>query len=58
MTARRRGGPLRFATFLPPNMLPVYRFLAERIGERLGARSSWWSAAPSTSSSGARPTSA
>jgi phosphonate transport system substrate-binding protein len=30
------GGPLRFATFLAPNMLPVYRFLAERIGNRLG----------------------
>jgi phosphonate transport system substrate-binding protein len=28
--------PLRFATFLAPSMLPVYRFLAERIGERLG----------------------
>ena len=30
------GGPLRFATFLAPNVLPVYRFLAERIAERLG----------------------
>jgi phosphonate transport system substrate-binding protein len=30
------GGPLRFATFLAPNMLPVYRFLADRIGDRLG----------------------
>jgi phosphonate transport system substrate-binding protein len=28
--------PLRFATFLAPNMLPVYRFLAERIADRLG----------------------
>jgi ABC-type phosphate/phosphonate transport system substrate-binding protein len=28
--------PLRFATFLAPNMAPVYRFLAERIGQRLG----------------------
>ena len=28
--------PLRFATFLAPNMLPVYRFLADRIGDRLG----------------------
>jgi phosphonate transport system substrate-binding protein len=28
--------PLRFVTFLAPNMLPVYRFLADRIGERLG----------------------
>ncbi len=31
MTAR-----LRFATFLAPNMAPVYRFLATRIGQRLG----------------------
>jgi phosphonate transport system substrate-binding protein len=31
-----RGGPLRFATFLAPNMLPVYRFLATRVGQRLG----------------------
>jgi phosphonate transport system substrate-binding protein len=30
--------PLRFATFLAPNMAPVYRFLAYRIGERLGRR--------------------
>jgi phosphonate transport system substrate-binding protein len=36
MTARRRGATLRFATFLAPNMLPVYRFLADRIGQRLG----------------------
>jgi phosphonate transport system substrate-binding protein len=28
--------PLRFATFLAPNMLPVYRLLANRIGGRLG----------------------
>jgi hypothetical protein len=42
MTARRRGGPLRFTTFRPPNMLPVYRFLAERIGERLGCPMSAW----------------
>jgi phosphonate transport system substrate-binding protein len=28
--------PLRFVTFLAPNMLPVYRFLADRIGQRLG----------------------
>jgi phosphonate transport system substrate-binding protein len=28
--------PLRFATFLAPNMLPVYRFLAKRIADRLG----------------------
>jgi phosphonate transport system substrate-binding protein len=30
--------PLRFATFLAPNMAPVYRFLAGRIGEGLGRR--------------------
>jgi phosphonate transport system substrate-binding protein len=30
------GGPLRFATFLAPNMLPVYRFLADQIAYRLG----------------------
>jgi phosphonate transport system substrate-binding protein len=27
--------PLRFATFLAPNMWPVYRYLADRIGHRL-----------------------
>jgi len=31
-----QGVALRFATFLAPNMLPVYRFLADRIGDRLG----------------------
>ena len=36
MTAPQGGGPLRFASFLAPNMLPVYWFLAARIGERLG----------------------
>jgi phosphonate transport system substrate-binding protein len=36
MIAAQGGRPLRFATFLAPNMLPVYRFLADRIGERLG----------------------
>jgi phosphonate transport system substrate-binding protein len=36
MIAAQGGGPLRFATFLAPNMLPVYRFLADRISERLG----------------------
>jgi phosphonate transport system substrate-binding protein len=36
MTGHHGGAPLRFATFLAPNMLPVYRFLADRIGERLG----------------------
>jgi phosphonate transport system substrate-binding protein len=30
--------PLRFATFLAPNMLPVYRFLADRIGRGLHRR--------------------
>jgi ABC-type phosphate/phosphonate transport system substrate-binding protein len=30
--------PLRFATFLAPNMLPVYRFLTDRIDERLDRR--------------------
>jgi phosphonate transport system substrate-binding protein len=28
--------PLRFTTFLAPNMLPVYRFITRRVGERLG----------------------
>ena len=36
MTGHHGGEPLRFATFLAPNMLPVYRFLAHRIGDRLG----------------------
>jgi phosphonate transport system substrate-binding protein len=36
MTAGQGGGPLRFVTFLAPNMLPVYRLLVDRIGERLG----------------------
>jgi phosphonate transport system substrate-binding protein len=36
MTAARSKSALRFATFLAPNMLPVYQFLAERIGDRLG----------------------
>jgi len=36
MTAGPRDAPLRFATFLAPNMTPVYRFLADRIGDRLG----------------------
>jgi phosphonate transport system substrate-binding protein len=36
VTTRRGGAPLRFATFLAPNMLPVYRFLAARVGDRLG----------------------
>jgi phosphonate transport system substrate-binding protein len=36
MTTAQGDGPLRFATFLAPNMLPMYRFLATRIGDRLG----------------------
>jgi phosphonate transport system substrate-binding protein len=37
MTSPRSGGePLRFATFLAPNMLPVYRYLADRIALDLG----------------------
>jgi phosphonate transport system substrate-binding protein len=36
MTSARDNSTLRFATFLAPNMLPVYRFLAERISDRLG----------------------
>ena len=38
MTEDGRRAPLRFVTFLAPNMLPVYRFLADRIGQRLGRR--------------------
>lgn len=30
--------PLRFATFLAPNMLPVYSFMTGRISRRLGVR--------------------
>ena len=36
MTTAQGDRLLRFATFLAPNMLPVYRFLATRIGDRLG----------------------
>jgi phosphonate transport system substrate-binding protein len=36
MTGHHEGAPLRFATFLAPNMVPVYRFLGDRIGDRLG----------------------
>ncbi len=36
MTTAQGDRLLRFATFLAPNMLPVYRFLADRIGDRLG----------------------
>jgi ABC-type phosphate/phosphonate transport system substrate-binding protein len=35
MIGHQAGAPLRFATFLAPNMLPVYRFLADRIANRL-----------------------
>jgi ABC-type phosphate/phosphonate transport system substrate-binding protein len=38
MKGHHGGAPLRFATFLAPNMLPVYRFLADRISDRLGRR--------------------
>ena len=56
-TNRRPGmttgtAPLRFATFLAPNMLPVYRFLADRIGHRLGRRVELVVGPPSTSSNG------
>jgi len=36
MTGHHGSAPLRFATFLAPNMLPVYGFLADRISDRLG----------------------
>ena len=36
MTTGPREAPRRFATFLAPNMAPVYRFLADRISDRLG----------------------
>jgi phosphonate transport system substrate-binding protein len=36
MTGAQGKSALRFATFLAPNMLPVYRFLAERISDCLG----------------------
>ena len=36
MTTDQGGAPLRFASFLAPNLLPVYRFLAERIAGWLG----------------------
>ena len=42
--------PLRLVTFLAPDMLAVYRFLADRIGDRL--RRPVALVAPSTSSSG------
>lgn len=29
------GSVLRFATFLAPNLLPVYQFLADRVAGRL-----------------------
>ena len=28
--------PIRFATFLAPNMLPVYQFIAAYVAEKLG----------------------
>ena len=36
MTTAQGGSRLRFATFLARNVLPAFRFLAERIGHRLG----------------------
>ena len=36
MTGAQGKSPLRFVTFLAPNMLPVYHFLVERISDRLG----------------------
>ena len=36
MRGHHGRAPLRFATFLAPNMLPVYGFLADRIGQHLG----------------------
>ena len=33
---RSAAAPLRFATFLAPNMLPVYRCLADRLAQHLG----------------------
>jgi phosphonate transport system substrate-binding protein len=36
MTAGHERSPLRFATFLAPNLLPTYRFVAARIAHRLG----------------------
>ena len=29
---------LRFATFLAPNMWPVYQYIADTVGEKLGCR--------------------
>jgi hypothetical protein len=34
MTTGQDRRPLRFATFLAPNLLPVYRFIAEQISNR------------------------
>jgi phosphonate transport system substrate-binding protein len=36
MTGHHGGARLRLATFLAPNLLPVYRLLTDRIGRRLG----------------------
>ena len=35
MSALQGGDRLRFASFLAPNMLPVYTFMVNRIGQRL-----------------------
>ena len=57
MTESGHRAPLPFATFLAPNMLPVYRFLADRIGRRLHRRVELVVGPPSTSSRPVRPTS-
>jgi hypothetical protein len=31
---------LRFATYLAPNVRPVYQFIADYVGEKLGRRTS------------------
>ena len=31
-----KGETLRFATYLAPNMRPVYQFIADYVGEKLG----------------------
>ena len=31
-----KPGTLRFATFLAPNVYPLYQFMAQYVGEKLG----------------------
>lgn len=38
-TAGPAAPRLRFATYLAPNMEPVYRFVADAVGDRLGVAS-------------------